>query len=26
LGVLLFGLLTARLFGRFHGGNFPERS
>jgi hypothetical protein len=26
LGILLFGLLTARLFGRFHGGNFPERS
>ena len=23
LGVLLFGLVTARLFGRFHGGNSP---
>ena len=26
LGILLFGLLTARLFGRFHGGNSPEHS
>ncbi|MDQ0394446.1 hypothetical protein [Labrys monachus] len=24
LGVLLIGLLSARLFGRFHGGNSPE--
>lgn len=24
LGVLGMGLLTARLFGRFHGGNAPE--
>ncbi len=24
-GVLLFGLLTARLFGRFHGGNLPGK-
>jgi len=23
LGVLLFGVVTARLFGRFHGGNAP---
>jgi hypothetical protein len=23
-GVLVFGLVTARLFGRFHGGNSPE--
>ncbi|MCU1483250.1 MAG: hypothetical protein JWQ19_4036 [Subtercola sp.] len=23
-GVLLFGLVTARLFGRFHGGNSPS--
>ncbi len=23
LGVLLFGLVSARLFGRFHGGNAP---
>jgi hypothetical protein len=26
LGVLLFGLICARLFGRFHGGNSPVRS
>ena len=26
LGVLLFALITARLFGRFHGGNLPEAS
>jgi hypothetical protein len=26
LGALLFGLMTARLFGRFHGGNSPKRS
>jgi hypothetical protein len=26
LGILLMGLLLARLFGRFHGGNLPERS
>ncbi len=26
LGVLLMGLLTARLFGRFNGGNSPEAS
>ena len=25
-GVLLLGLLSARLFGRFHGGNSPEAS
>ena len=25
LGVLLFGLVTARLFGRFHGGNSPVK-
>jgi hypothetical protein len=24
LGMLLFGLATARMFGRFNGGNFPE--
>ncbi len=24
LGMLLIGLLSARLFGRFHGGNRPE--
>jgi hypothetical protein len=23
LGVLLMGVITARLFGRFHGGNTP---
>ncbi|SAL45721.1 membrane protein [Caballeronia sordidicola] len=26
LGVLAIGLLSARLFGRFHGGNAPEHS
>jgi hypothetical protein len=26
LGILLMGALTARLFGRFHGGNFPTDS
>lgn len=26
LGVLLIGLQSARHFGRFHGGNLPERS
>jgi hypothetical protein len=26
LGVLLFALMTARIFGRFHGGNSPEAS
>ena len=26
LGVLLFGLMAARMFGRFHGGNSPEVS
>lgn len=26
LGALLLGLMCARLFGRFHGGNSPERS
>jgi hypothetical protein len=26
LGILLVGLLSARLFGRFHGGNSPEVS
>ena len=26
LGVLLFGLMTARMFGRLHGGNLTERS
>jgi hypothetical protein len=26
LGVLLMALLTARLFGRFHGGNAPDES
>ncbi len=26
LGILLMGLILARLFGRFHGGNLPERS
>jgi hypothetical protein len=26
LGVLLFALMTARMFGRFHGGNSPEAS
>lgn len=26
LGVLLFGVVTARLFGRFHGGNAPGES
>jgi hypothetical protein len=26
LGMLVIGLLTARQFGRFHGGNAPERS
>ena len=25
LGVLLMGMITARLFGRFHGGNAPTR-
>ncbi len=25
LGALLMGVLTARLFGRLHGGNAPER-
>jgi hypothetical protein len=25
-GVLVFGLITARLFGRFHGGNSPGAS
>jgi hypothetical protein len=25
LGILLMGLLHARQFGRFHGGNSPER-
>ena len=24
LGILLTGVLTARMFGRFHGGNAPE--
>ena len=26
LGVLLMALITARLFGRFHGGNAPDES
>lgn len=26
LGILAIGLLSARLFGRFHGGNAPEHS
>jgi len=26
VGVLLIGVLSARLFGRFHGGNSPPRS
>ena len=26
LGVLLIGLLSARMFGRFHGGNSPKGS
>jgi hypothetical protein len=26
LGVLLMALITARLFGRFHGGNTPDES
>ena len=26
LGVLVFALMCARLFGRFHGGNSPEAS
>ncbi len=26
LGILLLGLMTARMFGRFHGGNSPEAS
>jgi hypothetical protein len=26
LGVLLMGLLMARMFGRFHGGNSPEHA
>jgi hypothetical protein len=26
LGILLMGLVAARLFGRFHGGAAPERS
>ena len=26
LGTLLMALLTARLFGRFHGGNFPTET
>ena len=26
LGAVLLGLMCARLFGRFHGGNSPERS
>jgi hypothetical protein len=26
LGVLLMGVITARSFGRFHGGNSPENS
>ena len=25
LGMLLFGVVTARLFGRFHGGNSPPQ-
>jgi hypothetical protein len=25
LGMLLFGILAARLFGRFHGGNSPPQ-
>ncbi|MEJ0040897.1 MAG: hypothetical protein WDM81_01115 [Rhizomicrobium sp.] len=25
LGILLIGLFCARHFGRFHGGNLPER-
>ena len=25
LGMLLFGVVTARLFGRFHGGNAPPQ-
>jgi hypothetical protein len=25
-GVLLMGLITARMFGRFHGGNSPEKT
>jgi hypothetical protein len=24
LGILLMGVMTARMFGRFHGGNVPE--
>jgi hypothetical protein len=26
LGILLMALITARLFGRFHGGNAPDES
>ena len=26
LGLLLLSMISARLFGRFHGGNAPERS
>jgi hypothetical protein len=26
LGILLMGILTARLFGRFHGGNLPDNA
>jgi hypothetical protein len=26
LGILLMGVITARLFGRFHGGNAPDES
>ncbi|HEY9721334.1 MAG TPA: hypothetical protein V6D47_04930 [Oscillatoriaceae cyanobacterium] len=26
LGILLIGVMSARLFGRFHGGNAPEGS
>jgi hypothetical protein len=26
IGILLTGLFSARHFGRFHGGNLPERS
>ena len=25
-GILLIGLMSARLFGRFHGGNSPDKS
>jgi hypothetical protein len=26
LGILLMGVITARIFGRFHGGNSPDES